>query len=360
MKGLKKCTVIAVVCLLLCIVTSSTVFAGGDKSVKTIRWLGWNGYIDQDWVKEFEEENNCKFEITFIGNSDELWAKALASEGAVELITIDSSIIQRYKNAGLLQPIDFSRLENLHYVNENIPFEQYLEYDGEKYAVPLAWGGQPVMYNTDTVKELPSTSKVFWDPKYRKRITVRSDIHILWAMVAATWVDSNPWNPTPEDSKIVEQKLRELHAQVLTYYSGTTEGVNLISSGEVDLVYCESSIMVAEALRKGANVKEMLPPPEEGTPTWLDNLVVGSKAENLDIVYKFLDFCITPEYQGTIGQEIGYGVAVPDATNFMDPEMVEITHMDDPGYWNYLFLFEPVPDDEYSRRVALWNEIKAE
>jgi len=65
----------------------------------------------------------------------------------------------------------------------------------------------------------------------------------------------------------------------------------------------EATSQIYEARSKGANIKESVP--DEGSPAWLDNLCIGSKAENLDLVHKFIDLCITPQWQGRIGDKVG-------------------------------------------------------
>jgi spermidine/putrescine transport system substrate-binding protein len=356
MKTMKKLMVLILVAAVFCLVASAA-FCGGEKAAKTIRALAWSGYLEKDWVLDFEEENNCNFEITFIGSADEEWAKAMSSEGAYEIIIIDSSVIPRYYRAGLIQAIDLSMIKNLGNINPNIPFEQYADFGGERYGIPYTWGSSPMAYNADVIKSRPRSWGVLWDPKYKGQVSIRDDIYITWAMVGAYLGVSDPWNPTSEENQEIEQKLRELHKNILTYYTGTTEGANLMASGEVVVMYAEATNQIHEARSKGANIQESIP--DEGSPTWLDNLCIGSNAENIDLVHKFIDLAITPEWQGRIGETVGYGVAVPDAMKFMSDEMIELTHMDDPDYWKLLFLFEPVPDEEYERRLTVWNNIKA-
>jgi spermidine/putrescine-binding protein len=332
-------------------------FGAGEKASKLIRVQTWAGYIEKDWVLDFEKENNCTFEITLIGTADEQWAKMMASKGAYEIMLINSTFIDRALKADLIQAIDMDKLKNYDYLNKKIPFERFSFINGKYYAIPYTWGASPLAYNADLIKTRPDSWAVLWDPKYKGRSSIRDDVYITWAMVAALIGAEDKWNPTPEQNRLIEQKLRELHENILTYYSGTTEGANLLASEEVLVMYSEATIQIHEAREKGANIQEVIP--KEGSPTWLDNITIGTKAENLDLVYKLIDVMISPEWQGRIGETIGYAVAVPDAVNYMSQEMIDFTHMDEPDYWDGLFLFEIVPDEEYERRLDVWNEIKA-
>ena len=39
---------------------------------KDLRILAWQGYADDDWVKEFEQQTGAKVNVVFIGTDDEI------------------------------------------------------------------------------------------------------------------------------------------------------------------------------------------------------------------------------------------------------------------------------------------------
>ena len=59
---------------------------------RTIRIFTFEGYTDDEWVKEFEEANDATVNVTYTGSVDEMFAKMKGSEGAdYDLISIDTS-----------------------------------------------------------------------------------------------------------------------------------------------------------------------------------------------------------------------------------------------------------------------------
>src|ERR1017187_10307197 len=53
----------------------------GPAPAKELRILAWQGYADDDWVKEFEKQTGADVKVVFIGTDDEIWAKIKGSEG---------------------------------------------------------------------------------------------------------------------------------------------------------------------------------------------------------------------------------------------------------------------------------------
>src|SRR6185369_945409 len=70
-------------------------------SAKDLRILAWQGYADDDWVKEFEAQTGANVNVVFIGTDDEIWAKIKGSEGKdFDLFAVNTAQLQRYIDAG--------------------------------------------------------------------------------------------------------------------------------------------------------------------------------------------------------------------------------------------------------------------
>ena len=86
----------------------------GAAAAKELRILAWEGYADDDWVKEFEKTSGADVSVVFIGTDDEIWAKIKGSEGKdFDLFAVNTAQLQRYIDAGLTTPIDLSKIPNL-------------------------------------------------------------------------------------------------------------------------------------------------------------------------------------------------------------------------------------------------------
>ncbi len=77
---LKILTKIALPMLAVAATTAATLWTAPVEA-KELRVLAWEGYADDDWVKEFEKQSGADVKVVFIGSDDEIWAKIKGSEG---------------------------------------------------------------------------------------------------------------------------------------------------------------------------------------------------------------------------------------------------------------------------------------
>src|SRR3954468_16690981 len=91
--------------------TALTIGASAPAMAKELRVLAWQGYADDDWVKEFEKQSGADVKVVFIGSDDEIWAKIKGSEGKdFDVMAVNTGQLQRYIDAKLVQPIDLAKV----------------------------------------------------------------------------------------------------------------------------------------------------------------------------------------------------------------------------------------------------------
>ena len=81
--------------------------------------------------------------------------------------------VGRFKDAGLLKPIDTSRLKNFNDIIESVRSDDSCVYDGKQYMVPTEYGNSSIIYRKDLVdaKYLDNPSwGILYDDKYAGRL----------------------------------------------------------------------------------------------------------------------------------------------------------------------------------------------
>ena len=92
---------------------AALLLSSGAASAKELRILAWQGYADDDWVKEFEQQTGADVKVVFIGTDDEIWAKIKGSDGQdFDLFAVNTAQLQRYIDAGLTTPYDLDKVPN--------------------------------------------------------------------------------------------------------------------------------------------------------------------------------------------------------------------------------------------------------
>lgn len=79
---------------------------------KQIRVLNWQGYgTDEKWATDqFEQKTGIKVVHDYFNSEQEMLTKLRTSPGTYDVVLFNNTFVMEAVNAGLLQPIDTSRI----------------------------------------------------------------------------------------------------------------------------------------------------------------------------------------------------------------------------------------------------------
>lgn len=194
----------------------------------------WEDYMDPpflaDYKKQFKEDPN----VTIFADEDEAFAKMRAGYKP-DVMGPCYYEFPRWKEAGLLQPIDTAKLKNWHKISPTLRNLPGLSAGGTKvWFVPHYWGNTSVTFRTDLAPEYvknPSWNILF-DPKYKGRIAIMDGVDDTVPLIAAT-IGINAYTMTPDQWKKVQARLREVIKQSRFVSSDDTALAQGLASGEI-------------------------------------------------------------------------------------------------------------------------------
>ena len=177
--------------------------------------------------------------FTFFGDEDEAFEKLRAGFKA-DLAHPCSQSVVKWREAGLLQPLDTSKIAGWNDLNPGIMAMKDLATtaDGTAWFMPWDWGNTLLTYNTEKVdaKDVQSL-KAFADPKFKDRVSIGDNVDDAYAL-ASLAIGLKDWTKmTDEQFTQASAFLREVHKNVRLYWTDTTEIVQAMSGGEVDLAW---------------------------------------------------------------------------------------------------------------------------
>jgi spermidine/putrescine-binding protein len=330
------------------------------KKTPTLNLLVWEGYADPSFVKAFEEQNHCKVTASYMGSSDELVAKLRGgSAGNYDVISPSSDVATSIAAAGLAAPLDLSKLPSYDQLSMQLRYLPLVRIKGEVFGAPFMWGPDPMIYDTSVFAQPPDSWNIFWDPKYRGKISVWDDLSTVY--MAAQVLGYDKPDPTPlynlsdDQLEAVKKKLLELKPNIRKMWTTGGELTNLFQNHEV--VLAMGWPLMTNQLRKlNFPVGEAIP--KENTTGWIDHLMITAGSENQDLAYKFLEYMIEAQTQKKVSDVTGYTPANPQAAQFMTPEQVKNLHLDDvDNYQKRLYFWQDVP--RRAKYNEIWNEVKA-
>lgn len=313
---------------------------------ENLRVLAWDGYADQDWVKEFTDTTGIGVDVVFIGSDDEIWAKIKGSAGKdFDVFAVNTAQLQRYIKADLVSPIDVAQLPNQKNV---LPRFRDLEAvggvtnGGKVYGIPFCFDSIGLIYDTDKVKPAPTSMSALWDPAYQGKVLAYDNGEHNVSFTALTLGYKDPFHLTDEQMAAVKAKLVELKHNVLTFYTTADEAQQIYQNNDVALIWANYGQQQVKALQKvGAHVAYINP--AEGALAWLDNWVVSKGVRDQAAAEKWIDFMLTKKVGAELSERTGFGnTATETGSAGGNDKLVWLDLVEDP-----------------LKRSDLWNEVKA-
>lgn len=320
----------------------------------TLTAIVWEGYTDSSFADIFEEQTGCSVKATYAGSSDEMFAKFRAGRGRTyDIISASGDITERLYKAGLVRPIDTSRLEN--YDEIFAPFQggKWNTFDGTPYGVTFAWGPNVLVYNTDEVSPAPKSWDVLFDPAYAGKISL-PDNPMTIADVALWLGKPDPYNLSDEDLAEVKEKLLELRPNIRKFWTTAGELANLFQSGEIVMAHAWP-LTYTQLESEGFPIGSVSP---KGKLTgWTDSWMISKNSPNVDAAYQWIDFILSGEGQKGVMDVTGYSGATDLGVEAIGPERAKELFMDDLSIHSQINMWQSVPN--YDQWVQLWNEIRS-
>jgi spermidine/putrescine transport system substrate-binding protein len=262
----------------------------------------WSGYDVPEFMPAYVEKYGTTPNLPIFAEEEEAFTK-LRSGYQVDVSHPCSGRIRRWRDAGILQPIDASRLSNF---GDMFPTLQSINGadEGGQWFVGVDWGNTSVVYRTDLVDVSEDSWTVLWDERYAGKLSMGEDVTdtaIIAALVAGI---ADPYNMTDEDLAKVKDLLAKQKPLLRFYWSDNTTMEQALATGElVASSAWNSSVLTLR--NQGLPVKFMSP--KEGILTWCCGLVLMKDAPQIDKAHDLIDAMISPEAGQWLITQQGYG-----------------------------------------------------
>lgn len=321
----------------------------------------WAGYEEPEFHPAYREKHGDSPTFTFFADEDEAFAKMMAGFVPDVAHPCSQSVV-KWRDAGLLAPLDTSRIDGFDDVLPGLRSIKDLvaTSDGTVWFLPFDWGNTVMTYNADTVDPADVKSlTAFADPKFKGRVAMADNVDDAYAL-ASLAIGMKDWTEmTDEKFAEASEFLRKVHPNVRLYWSDGTELAQAFGGGEVDIAWAwnETSVTLSA---EGLPIK-MRKDTDEGLSTWVCGYVKlkGANADE-DKIYDFLSAINAPEVSNYIVTSWGYGHG-----NGVGMKAIAQADLDASGYGdvdqfveNTLFQ-SPLPHALKAKMIAEYEKIKA-
>jgi spermidine/putrescine-binding protein len=324
---------------------------------QTLNLLVWEGYADPQFTKGFEDEYGVTIKGTYFGSSDELVAKLKGSGSVYDVVSPSSDVATTLVQSSLVAPLDTAKITSYQDLTPALRDRKDAEKDGKTYGVPFTWGPDYLIYDADVVKEEPKSWNVFFDPKYKGKVSLWDDISNIYLMGQVLGFDkADPaalYTMTDEQLAQVKKKLIELKPQVRKYWATAGELNDLFKNKEV-VVAVGWPLTLATLNKEGRNLKAVIP--EEGATGWIDRLMISAGSQNKELAELYLDYATRPKTMAKVAEVTNYNIANSKAGEHMSAELKKIYVTDVDAYFKRLNFWRHVKNRKGYNE--LWNEVK--
>ena len=330
------------------------------KNEESLSLLVWEGYADESAVHAFEGTHHCKVMASYMGSSDELVAKLRGGSASnYDVISPSSDVASSIARTGLTAPLDLSKIPSYSQLSSKLRDLPLVKANGKVYGVPFMWGPNPLLYDTTAFAQPPDSWAIFWDAKYKGKISVWDDLSTVYMAAQILGFDkpqpSQLYNLTDDQLAAVKKKLLELKPNVRKLWSTGGELTNLFQNHEVTLAM-GWPLNTSDLRKLNFPIGETIP--KENTTGWIDHLMITAASSHKELAHAFLEYMIEAKTQKLVTDRTHYTPANPAAAQFLTADEIKGLHLDNPdAYMQRIYFWQDVP--RRAKYNEIWNEVKA-
>ncbi len=251
----------------------------------TLTVLNYGKYIDEDALRQFENETGIDVKYEEYESPEEMYTKYKAGAIDYDVICTSEYIIQKLISEGEVLEQDYAALENYGNLDKDI-LDLAKSYDpNNTYTVPYFYGTLGICYDTTKVTEEEASSwDCLWDKSHANEIIMMNSVRD--SFVPALKKLEYSLNTTDE-AKLQEALalLDEQFPIVYAYFVDEIGDEMISGNAHMALVYSGEA---AYAMDYNEDLAYCVP--KEGSNLWIDSWFIPKTCKNEEAALKFIDF----------------------------------------------------------------------
>ncbi|MFJ7884482.1 PotD/PotF family extracellular solute-binding protein [Pseudomonas sp. NPDC096917] len=272
---------------------TSTAFAGEQPQLgDRLALATWPNYHSQENLDDFGKKTGARVSMSVFGSNEEMLAKLQAGGSGWDVLVPTNYAISTYVNLGLIEPLDLSRIPNFDASAFQQKFMAQGTVDGKVYGVPKNWGTTGMLYDTDKLKEGPSSWKEFWAAA-QGPASGRTMVHDyqLTAIGNALKNFGYSFNSLdPKELADAEKLLIEVKPHLFAINSDIQPSMR---SGDAWLAMSWTGD-ASQLHRDNPQMHYTLG--KEGGELWSDFFAIPKSSEHKDAAYAFINYLLEPQH----------------------------------------------------------------
>ncbi len=315
--------------------------------------FNWVDYIDEDVIKQFEEETGIKVNYMSFTTNEDMMVQVEASPSAFDVCFPSEYIVERMLEKGLLAELNYDNIPNAKYLLDNL---RNPSYDADNaHSMPYMWGTVGILYNTTMVDEPVDSWGILWDEKYVNNVfmldSIRDSMGITLRYLGYSMNTRDILALEAAKDKLIEQKQAGI---VKAYQVDETKDKMVMNEAALAVMWSGDAQYAIDL-----NPDLAYAIPKEGSNVWVDCMVIPKDAKNKENAEKFIDFLCRPDIAQKNCETIWYSSPNSGAIELMGEEYTSNSVMnpaaEDLANCEY---FNDIDSSFLAVYNALWAEVR--
>ena len=318
----------------------------------SLHFSNWPLYIEEDHgtLKEFQDKYGTK--VTYveeINDNTEFFGKvrqqyAQGDSGGRDIHVVTDWMAARMIRLGYVEKFDKSAMPNA--AKNVIPRLQHPPFDKNRdFSMPWQSGFAGIIYRKDLVKREPRSIDDLFDPAYKGKVTMLTEMRDTVGLVAASMGFDPEKASVDQFMQAVDKIGQAADSGQIRGFTGNEYTKDITKGDSVVIIGWSGDAIQLEA--DNPNIKFVSP--ETGVHLWTDNMQIPVGAPHAFTAEKMIDFVYQPEVQADIAEYVNYICPVEGVQ--------EILTKRDPSLGQNQLIF---PDEETLSNAFIFRQLPPE
>ena len=340
-------------------------------AAQTVNIYNWADYVGGDTLETFQQQTGIAPHYSTYPSNEALNTQLNKGTPAYDVVFPSNHYLPRQIKAGVLQPLDRTRLPNWKYLNPTLLRVLEANDPGNRYGIPYLWGSSGIGYNVDKVRavlgdDAPVDSwALLFKPGNIARLSqcgvAMIDNGPEMLPIALNYLGLPTHSTNPADYRQAQALLMTMRPHV-RYFDSVKYGRELAEGKVCVVVGFSGDVLQARsrAQEAGKGVKIAYSIPREGSVIWFDMAAIPANASNLSAAYAYLNFLLEPQVIADITNSMHYANGNEGADDLVRPAIrADNTVYPSAQVMSKLFTLHELPPDIDQLRMQLWQRFKA-
>lgn len=339
-------------------------WAAADETIRITCWGGYAKPFVDDFKNLVKKNYNIDVDVVIYNPTDQDEFYKAAKDGTADLISPPADLAKtpRFycfeKGSYHLAPIDMDHVPNFQNMLPFFKDDKSLVHEGKRYGLPYNCGPYGLAYNTDVVKEAPSSWNVFWDTQYAGKYTINNNFpkcNVWITALSLGYGYDDIFDIDRLDRAKVQDKLNILAAHAKSLWDGAA---NPDEFPQLSLA-TTWGFAAQQANLKGGHW--LIASPKEGGTAWIDYWCITAAPNGLvkRLCEEWINFQLSPDVQVQVVKSQGVSPVVDTVASRVTPQEKDLFHVGDNDYFKTVAIWRVMSEKTEKAITEMWEAAKS-